>query len=141
KSPLLKKNNIMVLDNSKETLEELHQIPHFDAFSELKECVPQADIIFIAVKPFHAESLFKAMQPLVNSEQIIISIMAGVTITSIKELTGLSKIVRAMPNLPAKIGKGVTSFVASPQVSKIEKLTIESLLSTTGTSIQVSNET
>src|SRR5690606_40741570 len=63
---------------------------------------------------------------------------SDLTITSIKELTGLSKIVRAMPNLPAKIGKGVTSFVASPQVSKIEKLTIESLLSTTGTSIQVS---
>ncbi len=45
-----------------------------------------------------------------------------------------------MPNLPAKIGKGLTSYVASPEVSRIELLTVESLLDTTGKSILVSNE-
>ncbi|MCH4551196.1 pyrroline-5-carboxylate reductase [Aestuariibaculum lutulentum] len=140
KSKLLKKKNIMVLDKSEEKLEELHQISHFDAFSELKDCVPQADIIFIAVKPYHAEGVFKAIKPLVNSQQILVSIMAGVTIASIQEITGLTKIVRAMPNLPAQIGKGLTSYVISPDVSRIEMLTVESLLDTTGKSIQVSNE-
>ncbi|WP_445734305.1 pyrroline-5-carboxylate reductase [Mariniflexile sp.] len=140
KSKLLKKRNIMVLDTSEEKLEKLNKMAHFDAFSELKDCVPQADIIFIAVKPYHAESLFKAINPLVNPGQIIISIMAGVTIDNIKLLAGIPKIVRAMPNLPAKIGKGLTSFVASKDVSKIELLTVESLLDTTGKSIQVSNE-
>ena len=106
KSKLLKKKNIMVLDKSEDILEELNQMSHFDAYKELNHCVPKADIIFIAVKPHHAESLFEAIKPLVKKEQIIISIMAGVSITSIKTLTGLPKIVRAMPNLPAKIGKG-----------------------------------
>ncbi|WMI65781.1 pyrroline-5-carboxylate reductase [Aestuariibaculum sp. YM273] len=140
KSKLLKKKNIMVLDKSEEKLEELHQISHFDAFSELKDCVPQADIIFIAVKPYHAESVFQAIKPLVNSQQILVSIMAGVTIASIQEITGLTKVVRAMPNLPAQIGKGLTSYVISPDVSRIEMLTVESLLDTTGKSIQVSSE-
>ena len=45
-----------------------------------------------------------------------------------------------MPNLPASIGRGLTSFVASEEVTRIELLTIESLLDTTGKSIQVSNE-
>src|SRR5690606_5337640 len=140
KSELLKKRNIMVLDKSEEKLEELNQIPHFDAFKELEDCVPQADVIFIAVKPYHAESLFKTIKPMVNQEQILVSIMAGVTIKSIEEHTGLTKVVRAMPNLPAQIGKGLTSFVASPSISKTELLNIESLLNTTGKSIQVSNE-
>lgn len=140
KSRLLKKRNIMVLDKSEEKLEELNQISHFDAFKELEDCVPKADIIFIAVKPYHAEGVFKAIRPLVNSQQIIVSIMAGVTIASIKALTGLDKIVRAMPNLPAQIGKGLTSFVTSPEVSRIEMLTVESLLDTTGKSMQVSSE-
>jgi pyrroline-5-carboxylate reductase len=140
KSTLLKKKNIMVLDTSEEKLTELHQISHFDAFSNLEDCVPEADIIFIAVKPYHAENLFMRIHPLVKPEQLLISIMAGVTIESIKELTGLSKIVRAMPNLPAKIGKGLTSYVASPEVSRIELLTIESLLDTTGKSILVRDE-
>jgi len=45
-----------------------------------------------------------------------------------------------MPNLPAQIGKGLTSFVTTPSISKAELLTIENLLNTTGKSIHVSNE-
>ena len=126
KSKLLKKKNIMVLDNSEEKLEELNEISHFVAFKELEECVPKADIIFIAVKPYHAENLFKALKPYVKPGQILVSIMAGVNINNIKQYSSLTKIVRAMPNLPAKIGKGLTSYVTSPEVSRIEKLTIES---------------
>jgi pyrroline-5-carboxylate reductase len=58
KSKLLKKKNIMMLDTSEEKLIELHQISHFDAYSDLEDCVPEADIIFIAIKPYHAENLF-----------------------------------------------------------------------------------
>jgi pyrroline-5-carboxylate reductase len=140
KSKLLKKKNIMVLDNSETKLEELHNIDHFDAFKELKDCVPKADIVFIAVKPYHAEALFKTLKPLVNNQQILVSIMAGVSIKSIQNFTGLEKVVRAMPNLPAKIGKGLTSYVTSKEVSNIEMLTVESLLDTTGKSIQVTSE-
>lgn len=130
----------MVLDKSDEKLEELNQISHFDAFKELDDCVPNADIIFIAVKPYHAVGVFKAIKTLVKPEQIIVSIMAGVSIASIKEITGLNKVVRAMPNLPAQIGKGLTSYVTSPEISRIEMLTVESLLDTTGKSMRVSNE-
>jgi pyrroline-5-carboxylate reductase len=140
KSKLLKKEHIMVLDTSEEKLMELHQISHFDAYRDLEDCVPEADIIFIAVKPYHAEKLFFRINPLVRPDQLLISIMAGVTIQSIKGATGLTKIIRAMPNLPAKIGKGLTSYVASPEVTRIELLTIESLLDTTGKSVLVSDE-
>jgi len=139
-SSLLKENNIMMLDTSDEKLKELNQISHFDAFKELEDCLPKADIIFIAVKPYHAEGLFKKMKAMVTSEQIIVSIMAGVTIEAIKKITGLPKIIRAMPNLPAQVGLGLTSYVASSDVSRIELLTIESLLNTTGKSIQVKSE-
>ncbi|MHA7055715.1 pyrroline-5-carboxylate reductase [Aquimarina sp. M1] len=140
KSKLLKKKNIMVLDKSDERVEELHQISHFDAYKELEDCVPKADIIFVAVKPHHAEDLFKKIRALVVPDQIIISIMAGVTLEMISELSGLKKVVRAMPNLPAKVGLGLTSYVASTEVSRIELLTVESLLNTTGKSILVSDE-
>jgi pyrroline-5-carboxylate reductase len=140
KSKLLKKKNIMILDTSEEKLIELNKISHFDAFSDLEDCVPDADVIFIAVKPYHAEKLFERMKPLISSGQILISIMAGVTIQSIVDLTGLTKVVRAMPNLPAKIGKGLTSYVASPDVTRLELLTIASLLDTTGKSVHVSDE-
>ncbi|MGJ5640558.1 pyrroline-5-carboxylate reductase [Formosa sp. S-31] len=140
KSKLLKKRNIMILDNSDEKIESLNKVSHFDVFKDPKDCVPQADLIFIAVKPYHADDLFEKMAPLVTKGQIVISLMAGVTIKHIHKALDLAKVVRAMPNLPAKVGKGLTSYTASDAVSRIELLTIENLLNTTGKSILVSNE-
>ena len=140
KSKRLNNQNIMVLDKSDEKLKELNLIPYFDAFKEFEDCVPQADIIFIAVKPYHSESVFEDIKPLLNPKQIAVSVMAGVTIETIQKGTGLSKIVRSMPNLPAQIGQGLTSFIATPVVTKEEVAIVEDLLNTTGKSIQVDSE-
>jgi len=139
-SEMLKGSNIMIMDTSVEKIEELKSVPHFDGYLNLEDCVPFADLIFIAVKPYHAQQLFRDMAPFIKKEQIIISIMAGVTIASMKTWSGLDKVVRAMPNLPAKVGMGLTSYVASPEVSRVELLTIGSLLDTTGRSVLVSSE-
>lgn len=140
KSKLLKKRNLMILDSSHEKTTSLKKISHFEVHENLEDCVPKADLIFIAVKPYHSEELFKKMRCLVNDGQIVISIMAGVTIKTMQDGLGIPKVVRAMPNLPAQIGKGVTSYTASDEVSRIELLTIENLLDTTGRSILVSSE-
>lgn len=140
KSKLLKKRNIMVLDKSQEKLEEVDKMAFFDTFDQLEDCVPKAEMIMIAVKPYHAEELFKRIKPLVNNEQMIISIMAGVTIKYIQEALGIDKVVRAMPNLPAKVGMGLTSYVSSEQVSRLELFLVEDLLNTTGKSLRVQNE-
>jgi len=140
KSKLLKKRNLMILDSSHEKTTSLKKISHFEVHENLEDCLPKADLVFIAVKPYHSEELFKKMRSLVNDGQIIISIMAGVTIKTMQDGLGIPKVVRAMPNLPAQIGKGVTSYTASDEVSRIELLTIENLLDTTGRSILVSSE-
>jgi pyrroline-5-carboxylate reductase len=80
------------------------------------------------------------MKPMLNDQQIFVSLMAGVTIQTIQEGLGIKKVVRTMPNLPAKVGKGVTSYTESKEVSRIELLTIRNLLDTTGESIRVQNE-
>jgi pyrroline-5-carboxylate reductase len=67
KSNLIKKKNIIVLDKSDVKLKELHKIAHFDTFEKLENCVPKADIIFIAVKPYNAVSVFDAIKPFVQS--------------------------------------------------------------------------
>lgn len=140
KSKLLKKRNIMVLDKSKEKMEEVGKIAHFDAMERLEDCVPKADIIFLAVKPYHAEELLGRMKQLVNPEQLFISIMAGVTIQYIQDALGVKKVVRAMPNLPAQVGMGLTSYVSAEEVSRLELFMTEGLLDTTGKSLRVKSE-
>lgn len=140
KSKLLNKKNIMVLDKSEEILDKVDKMDGFDAFKNLEDCAPKADIIFVAVKPNNAPELFKEMKPLITNEQLVISIMAGVTIDFVKKSLGIDKVVRAMPNLAAKVGKGLTSYVSSDEVTKIELIAVESLLNTTGRSVKVNNE-
>ncbi|RKS50545.1 pyrroline-5-carboxylate reductase [Gillisia mitskevichiae] len=140
KSFLLNRHKLMIYDKSEELIASLREHSHFDVYDKIEDCIPQADVIFLAVKPFHSETLFNEIKPLINKEQIFVSIMAGVTIDTIQESLEVRKVIRAMPNLPAQVGKGVTSYTESKEVSRIELLMVRNLLDTTGESIRVSNE-
>lgn len=140
KSNLLNRHNLMIYDKSPELITLIRQFEYFDVYDDIEKCLPQADVVFLAVKPYHAPGLFEEIKPLVNKEQIIVSIMAGVTIETIRKNLEVHKIIRAMPNLPAQVGKGVTSYTETPEVSRIELLMIRNLLDTTGESIRVQNE-
>ena len=132
---------IMVLQRSEESIARLKkEEPQFKVFGSAEECVPQADIIMVAVKPFHSEDLFKQILPFVKKDQLIISVMAGVKIATIQAGLGLDKIIRSMPNLPAMINKGMTTFTGSEQVSEKELSIVEKLLSSTGEAINVKNK-
>lgn len=140
KSPYLNRRNLMIYDVSPEKTLELKEIPHFDTYDKIEDCLPKADVIFIAVKPYHSEELFNSVKKHVNENQLFISLMAGITINSIQEGLGVKKVVRAMPNLPAKVGLGMTSFTESQEVSRIELIMVRNLLDTTGEAIHVQNE-
>ncbi|WP_336093870.1 pyrroline-5-carboxylate reductase [Leeuwenhoekiella sp. CH_XMU1409-2] len=139
-SPFLNKRKLMIFDVSPQKTEALSTMAQFDAYDSIEECVPQADVIFIAVKPYHSQSLFDSIKPYINQDQLFVSLMAGVTINTIQAGLGVKKVIRTMPNLPAKVGKGVTSFTESKEVSRVELLTVRSLLDTTGESIHVETE-
>lgn len=140
KSSLLNRRNLMIFDKSAEVLTTLSKLDHFDVYDKIENCLPEADVVFLAVKPYHCDDLFKEIKPMVNDEQIFVSLMAGVTIKKIQDGLGVKKVVRSMPNLPAQVGKGVTSFTEASEVSRVELLMVRNLLDTTGESIHVKTE-
>lgn len=140
KSSLLNRRNLMIYDVSSEKISALEDIDHFDVFEKLEDCLPKADIVFVAVKPYHSDELFQNMKTMVNSDQLFISLMAGVTIETIQNSIDVKKVIRAMPNLPAKVGLGMTAFTAAKDVSRVELLMVRNLLDTTGEAIHVKNE-
>ena len=56
-----------------------------------------------------------------KSNQIIISIMAGITINQINDRTNHEKIIRIMPNTPAQISKGISVWNSTNNLSEMEK--------------------
>ena len=139
-SPFLNRRKLMVFDVSPDRINLLQEMGIFDVYDDIEECLPQADVIFLAVKPYHSEELFEKIKPLVNEGQIFVSLMAGVTIETIQQGLGIKKVVRTMPNLPAQVGKGITSYTEAAEVSKVELIMVRNLLDTTGKSIRVKNE-
>ena len=140
KSPLLSGRKLQIFDKDPEKLKEIGEKGILEPFDQLKDCLPKADIVFIAVKPYHIEGLFDEMKPLISNRQMFVSLMAGVKIETIVDGLGATKVVRTMPNLPAQIGKGVTSYTESKNVSRLELIMVRNFLDMTGNSIHVENE-
>lgn len=111
-----------------------------NVLTEPSKEISTADIIMLAVKPQDFTELSAQIAPFLNSNQIVLSIMAGVKIAEISNLLNVPKVVRAMPNLPAQIGMGMTVFSSASGLDKSELLTIQNLLNTTGKTIYVENE-
>lgn len=131
---------ISIVEKDAEKIEHLKKTTPFKVFNNAEDCIVDAEIIFLAIKPQVCQDVFKTIKDLVNPEQIIISIMAGVTLDSMSNGIGVPKIVRAMPNLPAQVGKGVTGYLNSSKISNSEAAIIKDLLSSTGTVIKLTNE-
>jgi pyrroline-5-carboxylate reductase len=139
-SPLLSKHKLSIYEVDPKKIAQLKEDDRFDVYDNLADCLPKAHAVFIAVKPYHIDGLFLEMKPLLNDEQLIVSLMAGVTIETIQTLLDVKKVIRTMPNLPAQVGKGVTSYTESEAVTKVELIMVRNLLDTTGSSIHVSTE-
>ncbi|HEY0218550.1 MAG TPA: pyrroline-5-carboxylate reductase [Afipia sp.] len=93
--------------------------------------ISAAAVLIIAVKPQMFPEVAPQLKALVVPSTLVISIMAGLPIPKIAAACG-GKIVRAMPNTPAAIGRGVTVAVAAKDVTPTQRDISDALLRATG---------
>ena len=89
------------------------------------------DTLVIAVKPQSFREAGPALRPLVAPSTLVVSIMAGTTLAALQQVCG-GAAVRAMPNTPAAIGRGITVAVPAKNVSREQRATADALLRATG---------
>jgi pyrroline-5-carboxylate reductase len=91
------------------------------------------EAVIIAVKPQSAAEAAATVAPLLSPATVVISIMAGRTLAFLgAALPPATAIVRAMPNLPATIGRGITVAVPNAAVSPAQREIANALLATIG---------
>jgi pyrroline-5-carboxylate reductase len=132
--------NMFILEKSIEKAEELKKQQVGSIFGEPGNYISEADLIILAVKPQDIKDLFAKIAPYVDPQQVVLSIMAGVTMQTISTYLGTKKIVRAMPNLPAQIGVGMTVYTSADDVTRVELVTVQNILNATGKAIYVEDE-
>jgi pyrroline-5-carboxylate reductase len=99
----------------------------------------QVETLVVAVKPQSFREAGAKLKPYVSAGTSVVSIMAGTTIASLQAVCG-GAVVRAMPNTPAAIGRGITVAVANAEVSQPQRELVHGLLSATGTVEWVADE-
>jgi pyrroline-5-carboxylate reductase len=91
----------------------------------------EVDTLVVAVKPQSFREAGAALKAFTGSSTLVVSIMAGTPIALLEAVVGGS-VVRAMPNTPAAIGRGITVAVAARKVSAAQRAIADALLRATG---------
>src|SRR6266849_3718318 len=95
--------------------------------------------LVIALKPQTFREAGSVLKSFTGPSTLVVSIMAGTTMASIEAACGGS-VVRAMPNTPAAIGRGITVAVAAKKVSTAQRAVADALLRATGSVEWVDDE-
>jgi pyrroline-5-carboxylate reductase len=97
------------------------------------DTVTDASAVIVAVKPQVAPEVVPTLAGHIGSTTIVLSIMAGRTLASLEQaLSKPSAVVRAMPNTPAAIGRGITVAVPNSRVTASQRELVDVLLAATG---------
>ncbi len=132
--------NLFIVETNTDRIAELKGKNYPNIYSNFGPFVGDTDLIMLCVKPQDFERMAGELKQHLG-DQLVLSIMAGMSIEKIKGLLGgKGRIVRAMPNLPAQLGYGMTVFSVSPDVDKIHLFAIQNLINTTGKSLYVNDE-
>ncbi len=137
---LLSAGQIVVAEPYKERGQELVELYGLCYTPDNVEAAKTADILVLSVKPQVLDKVQVELRGKVDSISFVLSIVAGATMQWIAgELLNV-RVVRAMPNTPGQIGKGITVWTASPEVKKAQRKQAEALLGALGEEIYVDDE-
>lgn len=91
------------------------------------------DILVIAVKPQMMQAVLPGLVPLVGKETVILSVAAGTEVSTFRAHFGdEAHVIRAMPNTPCQVGRGMTAAFASKGIDAEMKSIVADLLAATG---------
>jgi pyrroline-5-carboxylate reductase len=95
------------------------------------KAIGAATTLVVALKPQMFREAGVMLKSFTGPATLVVSIMAGATVASIEAVCG-GMVVRAMPNTPAAIGRGITVAVAASDVSAAQRAVADALLRATG---------
>lgn len=135
-------DKITVSDLDAEKLARLNAQFNINTEQDSEVLANAVEIIVLAVKPQHMQSVAQQISPAVQEKRpLIVSIAAGIREASLENwLGGNLAIVRCMPNTPALVKTGATGLHANNHVSDEQKNTTESVLRSVGITVWVETE-
>jgi pyrroline-5-carboxylate reductase len=104
------------------------------------DAVAEAEIVVLAVKPQMLAAVMREVGPALRDGQVVLSIVAGATLRTLSAGLGHAAVVRAMPNTPAQIRRGIAVWAAAPACSAAQRDLARNVLRALGEEKEVPDE-
>jgi len=104
------------------------------------EAISGADVILLAIKPQMLSRVGGELREHLRPEQLVLSVIAGATTTALEGFLGHRRLVRSMPNTPARLGRGMTVWFATEDTSEEQRAQARALLQALGVELEVDDE-
>ena len=132
--------NLYVTNRSnKERLLELQEAYGINTL-ENNDDIQQMDLIILAMKPKDAKTALEQLRPSIGKDTAILSVLAGISISTIEMALGARPIARAMPNTSATIGLSASGISFNDNVSTEQKQLYLQMLKAVGVVIEVEED-
>jgi pyrroline-5-carboxylate reductase len=104
------------------------------------DAVTGADVVILAIKPQMLARVGREIGAAMAPGQLVLSVLAGATTRALIGALGHGQVVRSMPNTPARLGKGMTVWFATPEVTADQRAQAAALLGALGAQLEVDDE-
>jgi pyrroline-5-carboxylate reductase len=105
-----------------------------------QEVVAGREVVVLAIKPQDLGDVMAGLVGSLEPTQLVLSIVAGASISTLCKGLKHNNIVRAMPNTPAQVGAGISAWTATTEVTGEQKEWARSILGAMGREIYFDNE-
>jgi pyrroline-5-carboxylate reductase len=139
KSGFVAAPDIFVADKKESTLNEMKNFG-VNTFQDNLEAAKNADVIIVAVKPYHIEGVINEIKSQLNPDKIFISIVAGVGIDALGEMAGNDiPIFRVMPNTAIALQESLTCISANGNTAPHKDYVVD-LFNKLGKTVEIGEE-
>ncbi len=137
---LVQKEDLLLIEKNQERGAVLQEQKAGVVVDTISEKISGVDLVILSVKPQDYASVSSELASLLQPNQIVLSIMAGIPISKLQTSLSHDLIVRAMPNTPALLGMGMTAFAAASAVGLADIRKVENLINSTGRAVFLEDE-
>jgi pyrroline-5-carboxylate reductase len=120
--------------------DELQRLYAIRTTASNTDAVAGADVVLLAIKPQMLGRVGREIAPALRRGQLVLSIIAGATTAALTGILGHDQVVRSMPNTPARLGRGMTVWFATPATTDEQRAQASALLRALGHELEVDDE-
>ena len=106
--------------------------------ADISELCRNSDIIVISIKPDGFNYLLQELRAYLETDQVIVSVAAGINTAYIEKILGKQRVIRVMPNTPCLIGEGMMALAAGKYALPDDPAIIEKIFKPLGLTVRIS---